>query len=287
MRIFLILTFFISSSFAADSCEIVSYAHIIKINKVLDDTIIKTSNCSSQINQSFIELISNANGKLQNQAIKQYLKAEKGTTVSLTPVKINVATLIDLVQQKFGSSDRIISKVSSLIGKSALLFNSQEKMDLSCQNCNGNGSKNLKLKTSHKTFWISANFKTKTKAFKVSNSLIRSTPILQTSDFEQVNIVNHNPSVYFQDIKNIKYYRLNKHLQKGDILKTTDLTPKNLITYGQRVKLTILNKNIHLKSVGIAKKNGKIGQYIEIENPTSKKIFLGKVTNYNEATVEL
>jgi flagella basal body P-ring formation protein FlgA len=66
-----------------------------------------------------------------------------------------------------------------------------------------------------------------------------------------------------------------------------DLTPKKLITYGQRVKLSIQTKTVTLKTIGIAKKSGHYGEFIEIENPKSKKRFLAKVIDFNKAIVEL
>ncbi len=287
MKYFLIFTLFLSSSFASDTCRIDTYDQIIKINKVIDDSVIKSTTCSAQINEDFISLINNANGKLNSNYLNSYFKSLSKANVIFTPQIISVQSLREIITSQYAEDGLIVDKVSTLMGRSTLSLKRGEAINLECNNCNAVGNKNIKLNVRGKVHWVSAQFYKQQKAFKLNKSLNSMTPIITRSDFKEVQAIQKNGVKYFQDIGNIQFYKLNKHLSAGDIIKVNDVYPKTLITYGQRVKLTITNNLIKLKSIGVARKSGKIGDFIEIQNPKSKKVFLGKITNYNEAFVEL
>jgi flagella basal body P-ring formation protein FlgA len=287
MKVFLISLLFSFNLFAQESCEINSYAQIFKINNVIDDSIIKNTNCSSDIINNFISLVTNANGKLNASYLSHIFQQEFNITVKLSPKNIQVKPLKNLIEDKFATTRKLVSSVKSLYGKSSLNLENGEALDIKCSNCDGNGEKNIQVISKNGKTWISATFLTRSSAFRVKRTLNRISPILLATDFEQINTSDRGRTRYFTDINNIKFYQLNKDLRKGDLVKSHDLSPKRLVNYGQKVKLTIKNKFINLKTIGIAKKSGKIGDFIEIQNPKSKKVFLGKITDFNKAVVDL
>lgn len=287
MKLFFFSFFILVNSFAQESCEINAYAKIVKINKIIDDSIIKKSTCSQGINKHFVELIMNANGKLSSAYLSAYFKNEFNQEVALRPSMITVSTIAELIEATFSNQPLIVSKVSSLYAKSSYNLKSSDSISIECNKCKSTGNKNIKVKVNKETSWVTAELLIRNKVFKANKSLGTMTPILTKKDFIESSITGRGHSRFFSDIKNIQFYRLNKHISAGDSIKMNDLSPKTLINYGQRVKITIKSKNINLKTIGIAKKNGKIGEFIEIETPKTKKIILGKVVGFNKAVVEL
>lgn len=287
MKTFLFSLLFSTTIFAQGSCQLESFTHIFKINKVTDDSIIKNSSCSKPINEEFTNLVSNANGKLNSKYLNRYFKSEYNTHVELSPTAINVREMKDILEEKFGTNTKSISKVTSLHGKSSYNLDSLKNFEIKCSQCSSTGNKSIQLISQNNTTWISASVLIKTTAFKVTRSLSRISPLLLAKDFQKITTTDKGRVKYFTDIENIQFYTLNKDLGEGDLIKSHDLSPKNLVRYGQKIKLTIKSKHINLKTIGIAKKTGRIGDFIEIQNPKTKKVFLGKITDFNNATVEI
>ena len=287
MKVFLICFFISTQLYAQDSCEINSYAQIFKINNVIDDSIIKSSDCSGEIINNFISLVTSANGKLNSTYLSKYFKSEYRANVELSPKNLTVKSLKSVLEEKFSASTKSISSIKSLYGKSSLTLDENESIQISCASCKTTGEKNIKIISQKGTTWISAIFLVSSEAYRVRKSLNRISPLLLSSDFERINTSDRGRTQYFTDIENIQFYKLNKDLREGDLVKSHDLSPKRLINFGQKVKLTIKNNFINLKTIGIAKKSGKIGDFIEIQNPKTKKIFLGKITDFNKAVVDL
>jgi len=219
--------------------------------------------------------------------VTNYFKVEEDQNISLSPATIVVKSLQALVDENFTSKSLIIGKVTSLYGKSSLTLNDSDKISFDCNNCGSTGMKNIKFSINNKARWITAEFLIKTKAYKAKSGLSTMTPILIAKDFVEVNISDKGYIKYFNDIKNVRFYRLNKYLRKGDLIKAHDMSPKTLIKYGQRVSIAVKSGLINVKTIGMAKKSGKIGDFIEIQNLKTKKIILGKIVDFNKVMVEL
>ncbi len=267
------------------NCEINSYEKIFKINKILDNLIIKNSNCSESINQKFIEIVSNASGKINHQFISNYIDEE--AQIKVSPKIIMVETINTVISEQLGLKDLVIVKTHSLLGKSAVTLSSNDMISVACQNCNDIGTKNIKLNINKEQLWLTSTIGKKVSVFKPIQNLNRQTPILSKDDFSPTSTVMTSKGNYFTDIENIRFYKLNRNLDNRSFLKNTDLTAKNLVSFGQKVKLKIKTKNIELKSIGTAKRGGRLGDFIEVQNPKSQKVFLGKIIDYNKVLVEL
>ncbi len=267
------------------TCEINSYERIFKINKVLDSLIIKNSNCPEAINQKFIEIISNANGKINNHFISNYIDGK--IQVRVSPKTIKIESINTILSEQLSLQDLVIVKTHSLLGKSAITLDSSDLISVQCKSCNDIGTKNIKLNVNQKQLWLTSLIGKKVSVYRPIQNLNRQTPILSKDDFTASSTVITSKGNYFTDIANIRFYRLNRNLDNRNFLKNTDLTAKNLVTFGQKVNLKIKTKSIELKSVGTAKKGGRLGDFIEVQNPKSQKIFLGKIIDYNKVLVEL
>jgi len=283
----LLLFFSFQNVFAESKCMIQSYKEIIKINKILDSKIIKSSTCSSEINQNYISLVSNAEGRVHSKFLANQLQKVENVSIELSPKVINISNLIDKINDKFSETPFTISKITSLYGNSSLYMDSPFHFEISCTNCNDIGEKSLKLLSQNKTIWLNAEV-SKSQTVYISNTELNyRTPLIQKSDFTKQTVLNHTRSNAFTNIDHIQFYKLNKNISSGDILKNSDVSPKKLISFGQQVKLTYSNSSISLNTYAKAKKDGFFGDYIELENIKSKRKFLGKVVGFNSVVVDL
>jgi flagella basal body P-ring formation protein FlgA len=75
--------------------------------------------------------------------------------------------------------------------------------------------------------------------------------------------------------------RSTKLIQKGRILETNSIQSVPLATKGNFVNVIVAGGNVAIKMTGIAGKDGWLGDRITIHNPTSKKVFQGRVIGPN------
>ncbi len=282
IKIFITLIFI---SFNALSCEIVSYAQIIKINSVIDDQIIKSTTCNEETNQAFINFIKNSDGLVSSHLLGQMISNTEDS-FKLSPKTIKVRRLDEEIQSKL-SHDYIVEDLKSLYGTSTFNLDEFDSFSIECSQCDKLGQQNIKLILKDRTYWLTAKIGKKMIIYKTSRQINSQEQLLLPKDFEIEEITTFKPDSYFLNIDSIKYYRNNRVLSKGTPLRTYHLTSKNLIQYGQKVSVNIKNKSVQLKTSGIAKKAGKFGDFINIENPTSHKTFLGRVIDYNKVEVQL
>lgn len=289
MKYIATIFFIFTSFFVQAQCEISTCEKILKLNSIVDTSIIKKSTCSDQINSRFIELINNSSGQLNTINLQSYLELHQNQSIIFSPKAINVIHIKNLLQEYFleKGSSAIPLKIATLNNKQSFCLKQKDQIDISCDHCNLVGSKNIKLVVKAKTHWLNVLIAIKSQAFKSTRDLNRVVPLLRKKDFIKSIATSTTTKNYFSDIDNIHFYKLNNSLKKGKFLRARDLSPKILINYGQKVHFTINTNTFSLKATGIARNSGKFGDFIEVENTKTKKRFMAKVTNFNKVEIEL
>ncbi len=284
----LFLTFLISTIVSGNTnCTITTYDRIVKINKVLDDSIIKTSNCTQDIQSHFINFITNAEGKLRTSHVSKIFQNSHKTLVTIDPAIIKVHTLNSIIEKKFSLNKFTVSNTKAIFSQASLNLSDKQKLGFDCKNCKEPGEKNINISYGTKTLWATSTFYQERKAYFSKDAIHYRTPLLRQTDFKERVISDRGRNNYFTDIEHIHFYKLNKNLKQNAPLKSNDLIPKKLISYGQKVKVIFKSSKIQLNSTAIAKKNGRWGDYIELVNSKSKKKITGRVVNFNTVVVDI
>ena len=81
--------------------------------------------------------------------------------------------------------------------------------------------------------------------------------------------------------------RTTKLIKKGKILETDHFQPLPLVMRGNFVNVLVNSDNVVIKMIGIAQKDGWLGDQILIVNPGSKEKFQGRVISENMVEVTL
>jgi flagella basal body P-ring formation protein FlgA len=152
------------------------------------------------------------------------------------------------------------------------------------------GEKTYLLKIKDRTqksqkIWITLLISQKVKVLTALVDIATNTP-LQKDLFQFQEIKTAQNNLFFSNLKQISFYRLNRTLKKGSILKKALLTKKTLVSYGRPVTLLFKKANLTLKGSAMALKSGKIGDIIKVKNKRGKNIF-GKVIGYDTISVKL
>ena len=110
---------------------------------------------------------------------------------------------------------------------------------------------------------------------------------INASYFKKSVITDNGQKLLFDDMNNIHFYKLTRLPRVGEVMKKYDLRPKLLVRMGQKVKVQVKNAHVQLTTMAVAKKNGLLGQTIELMNVKSKKLMTAKVVGENKVEVNL
>lgn len=282
----LIFLFYTHHAFSA--CSLHSYAQIIKLNKKLDSSIIKKTDCSPEIQEEFINFVSSATGKLNAKHLKHIFQSEIGGDVSFFPKTLSVYNIEEQLSKLLDlDEETIIGKVTSLHHSASIQLEDQDKITALCNNCETAGQKNIKLHVNKEAIWLSGQVYIKRTGFIINEELNPFRNKLDQSLFSHKTFFDDGRSHLFSDIANIRFYQTNKKLEKGQVLKTSDLSPLTLIKPGQKIKVILQGKNISLKSSAYTRSLGKFGDFIEVYNTKTNKKVTAQVVDFNTVMVQL
>ena len=256
--------------------------------------IIKKSTCPEKIVIQFLNLIKKSQGVFStNHLQKLYLTEIKNKEITIFPKKIHIKELNRLLSDLINSNGEIIPRKSFFLGKrNFLLLNKHQKIKLLCDNCKVLGKKNITLqiysKNRKKNIWIETTFKTKKKALISKLDLAYSFENeISLSDFKEGIIETEQPEKIFLEKEMLHFFKLTRSLKKNEPLKSQDLLPRQLVKAFTPVKIILKNNGIQLSSMAIAKKNGRWGEYITLENKKSRRLLIGKIIDFNKVLVEI
>ena len=256
--------------------------------------IIKKSTCPEKIVIQFLNLIKKSQGVFStNHLQKLYLTEIKNKEITIFPKKIHIKELNRLLSDLINSNGEIIPRKSFFLGKrNFLLLNKHQKIKLLCDNCKVLGKKNITLqiysKNRKKNIWIETTFKTKKKALISKLDLAYSFENeISLNDFKEGIIETEQPEKIFLEKEMLHFFKLTRSLKKNEPLKSQDLLPRQLVKAFTPVKIILKNNGIQLSSMAIAKKNGRWGEYITLENKKSRRLLIGKVIDFNKVLVEI
>ena len=282
--IILTITFSVT---AYSQCNLESFAHIIKFNKILDNSIVKSSDCSDKVIQKYINFISDMEGEIPAEHLSNIFKSEHQMTINFKPKKIEVLSAGEFVKESLNLEEYLVKDVRSLYGNASYNTDNIKSVRLACSKCSSPGEKNLKLITSSKQIWISAEFLVKRKALVLNKDVNPFQGNLSKSAVSIKSIYDTGNDQLFSDYENIKFYKVNKNILKGNTLKQFDLVPKTLVKFNQNVEVIVKGSKVALKSRAISRESGRYGQIINLYNPKTKKIIKAKVIDFKKVMVEL
>lgn len=285
---YLSVIFLLYTHHAFSACEIVSYPKIVKLNKRLDSSIVKESNCSSEVQESFIDFLSSSSGELNSKHLSHIFRTEYNVDITLKPNNISVRTITEELTTLLNlGEDTIIGKVTNLHSQASIQIKKGDLVSAVCNNCESAGQKNIKLYVNKDSIWLAGQIYLKRTGFVINDELNPFKDKLSSHHFTKKTFYDDGRSHLFQDIDNIQFYKTNKKLERGKALKTSDLSPITLIKPGQKIKVILKGKSISLKSSAYSRSLGKYGDFIEVFNTKTNKKVTAQVIDFNTVMVQL
>jgi len=275
-------------SISANACIIKGASSLIvfgKDKKVSFDQ----KNCSEQEILSLSDFIRESEGTISNQYLKRIPELSK---ISITPNSIRIRNLEDIVHDRLNlKDDQKVELLQQEFSNQFYKLASDEFLEVYCSNCSSGKVNNFKIVktngTKRKTTWVKGKILTAVKTFIANKDIQLNFSSLNKSDFTYKTVYVSDSATAFSDMRTLLFHRLNKTIRRGHILKTSDLTPIQLVKYGTPVSVTVSKKSLRMKLMASPLDTGKLGDTVKLKNRNSKKIFYGTVTGINKVKVEL
>lgn len=289
MNILFLITFFIIDSIA---CEIHLPEYLVVIDpsaKISGAT--AQSGCSDKDLQKIDETLIGVEGTVSNFQLQELLK-QKYVSAVVRPSLIKIQSINSLVREQLSLPSGTKLDGISLDSKDSFLALSQNtKIQVECNNCSFGSSEQIKFFLQEpsgqlKGFTSVASFRRFTKAYRLTSFHPAFAPIDVSSLKEEfVEVVPYTD--LFEDLGTLKFFRTNKPIRPGELLRTADLKAENLVRAGTRTEVIIENEMLKLKTMGLSRSNGSWGQFVEVFHTERNKKYLGKVIDINKVLVEL
>lgn len=288
MKIVLILT--LLSASLSWACELPLPQRLLVTGKITGKWSISDSDCS-------IEQIYEVHALLQDQdgtiPIAR-LQAALGNEIRLisTSKEIRIDNVESLIRRSYSDVGDATVTISSPFQGALIEIPMIGDLMLHCHPCQFGGEEIMRLSVrnmsqNHNEYNFQAKFVRYVDAFQVRQQLPAFSQKLTTEMFEQVRVPAAAYGQYLTDLSRIAFFKTNKSLRRGDVLKVSDLSPLTLVRAGDRVELVFENPHVKVKSQALSRQNGGMGDQVEVWNQATGKKYRGVVVDHNRVVVDL
>lgn len=126
-------------------------------------------------------------------------------------------------------------------------------------------------------FWLSGQLKIERPVYVLKRSL-NAGQILKDEDLILSKKESVTSQVAIDNKDQLVNARLIRSLQKGSVIKSSDLKMQYAIQRGESVKVVSQNEDFELSIEAISEQNGLVGEVVKLKNPNSRKELTGVVT---------
>lgn len=290
-KIFWILAFLIFSAVSV-ACEIHVPGNILVLGESTNfvPSLAQTS-CDENSLKEVNNTLNSVEGKITSFQFSEILK-NKNVHVLIQPPLIQVQHLKHLVREKLMLPSGVQMKSSEAVNsQNYISLIPGDTVEVECMGClfGAQQALNVKIRGSDgsiKNLAVKADFKKMINAYKYTSFLPAFSEIpVDGLREELIEAVPHTDII--TNLDHLKFYKLNKPVRAGDLLRKQDLNAISLVKAGVKTDVIIENDLVMLKTSGISRSNGSLGEMVEIFHPQKNKKFFGKVIDINKVLVEL
>ncbi len=297
MKSLITVLIFASFNLSASECGIELYS---KIYRLTDDQalqardLVKNTTCSPEITNKLSALISNSQGSVGTDFLKNELKKDfPDLEINFVNKKLSLLSLTStLKDQLLPDTNLFFAQARSLNGVSSLGLSEGEHLRPICDACTSFGEKNIKIDitnvvdNTNRTLWFTSKIMAKVKVVKAKRSISFQQKTLDAQDFYLDEIMTMSPDNALTTLDNIRFYKSNKTILQNAVVSNMDLQAVNLINFGTPVSVTLVNSSISLQRTAMPIRSARFGETIELKGPNNKNI-AGKVVDFNKVVIEL
>ena len=251
-----------------------------------------SKNCAPSVLDDFYQIVTKFEGRVASYQLKEMMNS-RGHDIEIGPPSINIHQFKTMIRNQLLLPAGIQVKSTDSINMSgSLAMASGDKVEISCSSCLFGTQQTLNVSIigfdgSKQTFFARADFRKMVKAYRLNTPLSSFSSLngLSVLNEEYIEAIPHTDLI--TDMDSLKFYKTNKPLRTGDILKRSDLNAINLVRAGLKTDVILENEMVRIKTQGISRSNGAIGDLVEVFHPQKNKKYQGRVIDVNKVLVEL
>jgi flagella basal body P-ring formation protein FlgA len=282
-KLIILFTIFFSTNLLAD-CHVSFYkfTYYLTNSKLTTENLFKSSTCSTKTKKKVLNIVQDMNQWGYANHLKNVLK-EQNINVRISPKMFFIGRLESFILKKLSLDQThkiLINNLQTL--PRIVTVDSSSTINVEAKALS-NGKTQVHLQIAKKHYWNSVDIL----VYKSVPTASRS--IMPYSALNHVVWKNQwvSSSREFITKENIPYYQSNKAIRAGNPIVLQDIFPRTLVKAGMPTKITLVNGLIKLQVVAIPYSNGKYGDLITFRNIKTGKKISAKVTNENEAMIQL
>lgn len=286
----LIALFFILAAKLSIACEV----HLPQNLVILGETsnfsqVIQQSGCNENTIQLVNKTLSSVEGKMTSF---QFAEMMKTSNVTIQPSFIQVQHLKNLVREQLMIPPGIQMRSSEAVNSpNYIAVAPGDRIEVQCMGCLYGSQQPLNINVigfdgTNRSLMVKADFKKMVRAYRVL-SFHPAFSEIESSSLNEEFVESIPQTDLVTNLDTLKFYKINKPLKAGDLLRRADLNAQSLVKAGVKTEVIIENELVKLKTSGISRSNGSIGEYVEVFHQQKNKKYYGKVIDINKVLVEL
>ena len=277
----------------AFACEMTLPYHVIFLGEQNPQQSYIQSNCSPESTQEIHQTVMGMDGNVGAFQLNEMMTQKGFPGISFSPQMIKIQHLKNLIREQLLLPSGVHVKATRSVNTNNILaLAAGDRLEIGCTSCLYGSYQPINLTVkgfdgNNRSFMASADFKKMVKAFRVTQPLASFSEI-QDKNFlkeEYVESIPHTDLI--TDFESLRFFKTNKPLRTGELLKRSDLNAVDLVKAGLKTEVILENSAIRIKTDGISRNSGAFGEMVEVYHPQKNKKYLGKVIDINRVLVEL
>jgi|GEM_PF-2854697 len=272
------------------ACELILPSRVLVTASSNGSWPFESKNCTPRQFDTVHEVLRDQDGSIPLARLQAAIGREIQLQSSDTTIRIeNIAYLIRKNFTDVGDAGMVIGNPfqGNLIG-----IPKDSEFVFHCHPCQFNGDEVMRLHVrsfqgGETDYSFQAKFSRYVNAYKTRRNISAFTADLTPEMFEKVRVPDASYGQYLIDLSNLSFYKTNKTLRVGDIVRISDLVPQTLVKAGDRVELIFENSHVRVKSQALSRQNGGVGDNIEVWNQANGKKYRGTIVDRNRVQVNL
>jgi flagella basal body P-ring formation protein FlgA len=271
-------------------CELAIPARVLVTSSSNGAWPFENKNCTSQQFDAVHEVLRDQDGAIPLARLQAaiggeiHLRSEEST--------IRVENTAYLIRKSFTDVGNAGMVIGNPFQGNLIAIPKDSEFVLHCHPCQFNGDEVMRLHVrsfqgGETDYTFQAKFSRYVNAYRTRRNISAFSADLKPEMFEKVSVPDAAYGQYLTDLSKLAFYKTNKTLRIGEIVRVSDLVPQTLVKAGDRVELIFENSHVRVKSQALSRQNGGMGDDIEVWNQTNGKKYHGTVIDHNRVQVNL
>jgi flagella basal body P-ring formation protein FlgA len=278
--------------FSSWACEVSLPGLMVVMGEGQSTTFFTQKNCTEANISDLYQLVTTLDGRISSTQLSEMMAARGQVGMQFTPYMIQVNQMKSIMREQMNLPAGIQVKSTRSVNMGNILALAPgDQLSLSCDACLYGSQQvvNIDIKGfdgTQRSLVVSADFSKMVKAYRTLTYLNSFSDLNeQTLKEEYVEAIPQTDLV--SDITQLKFFKTNKPIKNGELLRFSDLNAVNLVKAGLKTDVIIENQMVRIKTSGISRNNGTFGELVEVYHAQKNKKYQGRVIDVNKVLVEL